>query len=649
MNIKTLTASASLSLLVLGLTGCNTGIEDPKGDRMSDEVSLIISEPEVPVDEGYQEKNVNQTVVNVTVSADAFTQVIGSFDNALTTMENWTATGVFAEATSEGFWGKLATLVNTDDTRGDFGEAAIIGVNAVTTCEIGEYNCDEAMGSLTSPLFRVDAARPYLRLLMGGGNDDGTVGMRVLDEGGAEITFVNADDCGYVLKSDENWKSVDLSDYIGEFVRVELIDNSDAGCGGFAFDHVHMSGVAEIVLDYKESNPDQTLLNEIVSADAFTQVIGSFDDQTAMLASGWAATGDFVLVEGTNGWATLPSKQAGENGAGNASIIGLAAGSTCEINDNAAGCDAPTGTLTSPFFIVDAARTILNINLGGGNGSADAVGVRVLSGSGEQIGLITPNSCGQAWLGNGDVAPGSNWQGVDLSAYVGEKVQVEIFDNEEGGCGFIAFDHLHMSSSLGATNDYMEANVDQTLANVSVAEDGFTQVIASFDDPKATIAAGWVATGDFIPGETSGWTYLPTANAGGTTQIVGLAAGTTCEINDNANGCDAPTGNLTSPLFMVDAARTFLNINMSGGDGNADVGLRVYGADDVEIANVVPADCGQAWLGNNAVAADVNWKSVDLSSYIGTEVKVEIYDNESGGCGFVSFDHLHMSATSLQP
>ncbi|MGL1955720.1 MAG: hypothetical protein OCD00_00155 [Colwellia sp.] len=648
MSIKTLTAAASLSLLALAITGCKTDIEDPKGERLSDDVTLIISEPEVPVDNGYQEENVDQTVANVTVTTDAFTQVIGSFDNALTTMEHWTASGIFVEATTEGFWGELATVVNTDDTRSDFGTAAIIGVYAVTTCEIGDYNCDEAMGSLTSPLFRVDAARPYLRVLMGGGNNDGTVGMRVSDDSGTEITFVNADDCGYVVNSDEQWKTVDLSAYVDEFVRVELIDNSDAGCGGFAFDHVHMSGVAEIVSDYKEANPDQTLINEIVSEDAFIQVIGSFDDQAAMLADGWIATGDMVLAEGTNGWATLPNKQVGDNGDGNAAIIGLAAGSTCEINDNVNGCDAPTGTLTSPYFIVDAARPFLSINLGGGDGSA-AVGVKVLSGSGDEIGLLIPNSCGQAWLGKDDVAPGSNWQGIDLNAYVGEKIQVEIFDNEEGGCGFISFDHLHMSSTLGATSDYVEVDVDQTLANASVADDGFTQVIGSFDDPAATIAAGWIATGDFIPGDTSGWTYLPNNNAGGTTQIVGLAAGSTCEINDNVNGCDAPTGSITSPLFIVDAARTFLNINMAGGDGNADVGMRVYDADDVEIANVVPAECGQAWLGNNDVVADLNWKSVDLSAHIGETVKVEIYDDESGGCGFISFDHLHMSATSLQP
>jgi len=56
----------------------------------------------------------------------------------------------------------------------------------------GEMNgnskgCDGATGTLTSPLFTVDAARPYLNFLMAGGNGDGSVGLKVLDASGAAV------------------------------------------------------------------------------------------------------------------------------------------------------------------------------------------------------------------------------------------------------------------------------------------------------------------------------------------------------------------------------------------------------------------------------------------------------------------------------
>lgn len=36
--------------------------------------------------------------------------------------------------------------------------------------------------------------------------------------------------------------------------------------------------------------------------------------------------------------------------------------------------------------------------------------------------------------------------------------------------------------------------------------------------------------------------------------------------------------------------------------------------------------------------------TVDLTAQVGRQVKVQIFDNEAGGCGFVSFDHVYMGA-----
>lgn len=39
-----------------------------------------------------------------------------------------------------------------------------------------------------------------------------------------------------------------------------------------------------------------------------------------------------------------------------------------------------------------------------------------------------------------------------------------------------------------------------------------------------------------------------------------------------------------------------------------------------------------------------NWVTVDLAAQVGRQVKVQIFDNEAGGCGFVSFDHVYVGA-----
>jgi hypothetical protein len=62
---------------------------------------------------------------------------------------------------------------------------------------------------------------------------------------------------------------------------------------------------------------------------------------------------------------------------------------------------------------------------------------------------------------------------------------------------------------------------------------------------------------------------------------------------------------------------------------------------DTVLASFTPNSCG-----TTAIADDSNWETIDLSAQAGNMVKVRIFDNEPGGCGFVSFDHVHMSATA---
>ena len=118
----------------------------------------------------------------------------------------------------------------------------------------------------------------------------------------------------------------------------------------------------------------------------------------------------------------------------------------------------------------------------------------------------------------------------------------------------------------------------------------------------------------------------------------------TCELNGNAKGCDASTGTLTSPRVTVNAARPFLNFLMSGGDvGKSTAGLKLLDAAGAVLASYSPSSCNQA-----SIQGDQNWVTLDLTAQAGKQVKVQIFDNESGGCGFVSFDPVYLGATRKQ-
>ena len=118
----------------------------------------------------------------------------------------------------------------------------------------------------------------------------------------------------------------------------------------------------------------------------------------------------------------------------------------------------------------------------------------------------------------------------------------------------------------------------------------------------------------------------------------------TCELNGNAKGCDASTGTLTSLRVTVNAVRPFLNFLMSGGDvGKSTVGLKVLDVAGAVLASYSPSSCNPA-----SIQGDQNWVTLDLTAQAGKQVKVQIFDNESGGCGFVSFDPAHLGATRKQ-
>ena len=570
------------------------------------------------------------TSAKVTTDATTFTpeNIISSFEFPALMQQQanlYTLTGAFASTTN---WNNLEYA-----NAGLAPQAARIGNAAVTTCEIGGAGCDAPTGSITIKDFTV--TKDSISFLMSGGNGTEPVGVQAIFGGtgssaGQVLGDYRPNSCGDpVLKGDQHYVHFDTSALIGEKIRLRIYDESTGGCGFVAFDHFYQTDLPKGTRAAVLSKPLLPQNVTLEGAVAIQKLIpgASFENPVDMVSKrGWLATGAFASPTATSWQGTTGTETA-------AARVGDRAISTCEMNNAPGVCDAPVGTLTSPPFKVT--DKYLNFLMhGGGNGG---VGLRLLDTAGNVLHTYVPSTCGPSRITNND-----DWTRIDLTALAGAFVQAQLFDENAGGCGFVSTDHWYQSGTAwnpsgngkdGGAVALTPATTARLGFNASVNADAFTQVIGDFDDAVAT-AQSWTATGDFVnPANADAWKGV----SGGAR--VGTRAVSTCEMNGNSKGCDGSTGTLSSPLFTVNAARPFLNFMMSGGSAAGTVGLKVLDAAGAVIATHTPNSCNQA-----SIQGDANWVTVDLAAEAGRQVRVQVFDNEAGGCGFVSFDHVYMGA-----
>jgi|GEM_PF-1060038 len=580
-------------------------------------------------DSAPNDPNETLAVVNLTLDPEGgvTANLIADFDDPASIQadaDNYELTGVFAD-TNISVWHDLAG--NSD--------AARVGLAAVTTCEIGDGNCDAPTGAIR--IKNVLVKSDFINFLMSGGNGNNNVGVKVFSsEGGTELASYTPNSCGDAyIKGDQHWANFDVSALRGNSVDILIYDNEEGGCGFVSFDHFYQASTASGSTVSELTAP---LLPVNVTLDSENAIGGlvagaSFESPLDMISNGWTATGVFAEPSDNSYWeGTARSVDDAP------ARVGAKAVSTCEIANNISGCDAPTGDLTSPSFKVS--KDYLQLLLAGGNGNAP-VGIRLQDTFGNNLFEFKPNSCGPSFI-DGD----NDWTFIDTSAIKNATVKVQMFDEETGGCGFVSFDHLYQTNKVHFADSAVNAGsvlpVSTLGFNVTLDEGTFDEVIGDFDEPLTMIADGWVATGAFMsPVDNDAWTGTARSSNASAARV-GLRAVSTCEINNNADGCDAPTGTLTSPAFTISEERPFLTMLLAGGSDTAQVGVKVLNAaDNTELAVVSPSSCGPA-----NIDGDDDWISVDLRAAIGQSVVVEIYDNEPGGCGFISFDHLHMSGSS---
>jgi hypothetical protein len=575
--------------------------------------------------------HVSNNSAHVTTDDTTFVDenVIASFEFPALMQQDtvkYTLTGAFATTTN---WNNLefnnASLAPI---------AARIGDAAVSTCEIGGGGCDAPTGSIT--INNVTITKDSITFLMSGGNGGPDVGAQVLyTPPGSSVAQVlgtyNPNSCGDpVLKGDQHYVNFDTSGLIGEKVQLKVFDNASAGCGFVAFDHFYQTDKPRGTLAGVLSKPLSPVKVTVEGAVTFQKMVpfASFENPVDMVAKrGWVGTGAFASPTATS-WQGTTGSDA------NAARVGDKAITTCEIAGPGTPCDPPVGTLTSPSFKVT--DQYLNFLMHGG-GAGKNVGLRILDTLGNVLHTYNPTSCGPSFIQNDD-----DWTHIDLSDLNSAYIKAQLFDEEATGCGFVSTDQWYQSATAWNPSGNGKDGGKVTLTpaatatlgfNVTVTADAFAQVIGDFDDAVA-MAQAWTATGDFAsPAGADAWKGV----SGGAR--VGARAVSTCEMNANSKGCDASTGTLTSPLFTVNASRPYLNFLMSGGNANGTVGLKVLDAAGAVLATYTPNSCNQS-----SIKDDGNWVTIDLTAQAGKQAKVQIFDNEAGGCGFVSFDQVYMGA-----
>lgn len=571
------------------------------------------------------------TSARVTTEPAAFVpeNIIASFEfpgQVQQQTTKFTLTGAFATTTN---WNNLEYA-----NAGLAPQAARIGNAAVTTCEIGGGGCDAPTGTVT--INDITVAKDSITFLMSGGNGEADVGARVLytPPGAAaavELGRYKPNSCGDpVLKGDQHYVNFDTSGLVGEKIQLQIFDNATGGCGFVAFDHFYQTDAPRGTRAGVLTKPLTPVKVTVEGAVAFQKMVpfASFENPVDMVAKrGWVATGAFANPTPTSWQGTTARDPA-------AARVGDKAISTCEIAGAGTPCDPPVGTLTSPAFKVT--DPYFNFLMHGG-GAGKAVGLRLTDTLGNVLHTFNPTSCGPSFVQNDD-----DWTHIDIQALNNAFIKAQVFDEEASGCGFVSTDHWYQSATAwnpsgngkdGGAVVLSAAATAKLGFNLVVNQDSFAQVIGDFDDAVATLTT-WTATGDFAsPANADAWKGVSGAAR------VGARAVSTCELNGNSKGCDGSTGTLTSPLFTVDAARPYLNFLMSGGNGDGSVGLKVLDAGGNVLASHAPNSCNQA-----AVSGDGNWVTLDLAARAGQQLRVQVFDNTSAGCGFVSFDHVHLGA-----
>ena len=214
---------------------------------------------------------------------------------------------------------------------------------------------------------------------------------------------------------------------------------------------------------------------------------------------------------------------------------------------------------------------------------------------------------------------------------------VDLFPTDKTRSGGVDRDGDGVDAILDANDN--DASVRWTRTNVTLTPDATVRanLIATFDDttegPAAIRAntAKYEVTGMFADPTFANWNLLDGTYGAAR---VGAASATT-----DLPSPDMPGGTGYIKIKSVTIIGDYISFLMTGGDGEADVGIRLLAAGTSELL----AD----WKPDNfcflTLQGDPNWRHINVSALTGQSIDIEIYDNSTNDCGFSIFDHFYQS------
>lgn len=245
------------------------------------------------------------------------------------------------------------------------------------------------------------------------------------------------------IKADERWVKLDLSRYLGHRVHLEFVPAQDA--------QLAIRMVVQGMDDQELGQLDEQLKQQDIQFESYARAAegmlnGSLEVQRQMFADfesgtygNWQATGD-AFGEMPQSAETIASYQGDVNHRG-----------TFFVNshnlrkrdaDSAAG-DAPTGTLTSPKFLIDFDEIEFLV---GGGAHAGKTCVNLII-DGNVVLSATGKNNNQMSLQQWDVRP-----------FAGKNATIQMVDDHEGGWGNIGADEFSFIKTVKITPSKATAN-----------------------------------------------------------------------------------------------------------------------------------------------------------------------------------------------
>ena len=199
------------------------------------------------------------------------------------------------------------------------------------------------------------------------------------------------------------------------------------------------------VADAQDAAPLDPLVSMNLPDDATkpANVIADFDDPSAIRAdtAGYVLTGVFADNSISN-W-SIYDPQGGRSGVAGAVRVGTASVSTWQIG----GTTETRATGSIRINGVTLNSRYINFLMTGGGSGADVGMVAMIAGTNHVLAAWIPTTCSPRHLTGEE-----NWSHFDMRTYVGQTVDLLIYDNDSANdCGFVSLDHIYQSGTAQGT------------------------------------------------------------------------------------------------------------------------------------------------------------------------------------------------------